>query len=82
MRNAYLEDIRHVKAENKGGSQDMDRKIDTSVATINLQAGPFSQTIPFTEEGLELAKGFLDLLKRQIKPEKQTPKKEEPKAEA
>jgi hypothetical protein len=53
--------------------------IDTNIATIEIQAGQFSQMISLTKEGIELAKGFLDLLGRQIKTEKKP--KEKPKEE-
>jgi hypothetical protein len=69
VRKAYLDDIRHIKAEKKGvsGESDMGGSgIDASMSTINVQAGPFNPTIPLTKEGIELAKGFLNLLGKQL----------------
>lgn len=83
-RKAYLDDVSHIKATNKPrnrGDHSMGNNIDISMSTINIQAGPFSQNIPWTKKGVELAKGFLDLLGAQIKEPKEE-SKEEPKEEA
>lgn len=83
VRKAYLEDISYIKIVNKleyGGPDMKEGRIDPSIATINIQAGQFSQSIPYTPEGIELAKGFLDLLGKQLKkPEK--PEKKDSKEE-
>lgn len=81
VRNAYLSDFKYVKLEKEAkkgrlGMEPSD-KIDTSLSTIDIQAGQFSQTIPWTEEGIKLAKGFLDLLGQQLKTKKETVKTEE-----
>lgn len=70
VRKAYLDDVSHIKARktDKSGGKPMGlEKFDVSVSTINIQAGQFNQTIPYTKKGIELAKGFLDLLGSQIK---------------
>lgn len=70
VRKAYLDDVSHIKASKEaksGGKQMGFGKMDISMSTINIQAGQFNQTIPYTKEGIELAKGFLDLLGSQIK---------------
>lgn len=75
IRKAYLDDVSHIKAREKpelGGRGEMPSGIDISVSTINIQAGQFSQTIPYTKEGIELAKGFLDLLGKQLKTKEET----------
>lgn len=80
VRKAYLDDISHIKADNKsdlGGKPKTPNPIDTNTSTINIQAGQFSQTIPLTPEGIALAKGFLDLLCNQIKAQKKDEKAEE-----
>jgi len=80
VRKAYLDDVAHIKAENKsdsGGKPKLPNQIDTNVSTINIQAGQFSQTIPLTPEGIALAKGFLDLLCKQIAEKKKEGKAEE-----
>ena len=74
IKKAYLEDISHInvrKTDKTGGKQMDFGKIDVSMSTINIQAGQFNQTIPYSKEGIELAKGFLDLLGSQIKTQKQ-----------
>jgi len=75
---AYLDDISHIKAieglESRGVGK-MGGEIDISVSTINIQAGPFNQNIPWTKEGIELAKGFLDLLGKQLKTSQKSEKK-------
>lgn len=74
VRKAYLDDISHIKAgkevKSKAGGK-MGDTIDTNISTINIQVGQFSQTIPLTEDGIELAKGFLDLLGKQLGNKKQ-----------
>lgn len=78
IRKAYLDDASHIKAKKKperGGLGEMSSGIDISMSTINIQAGQFSQTIPWTEEGIELAKGFLDLLGQQLKTEEKPKEK-------
>lgn len=80
VKKAYLEDISHFKAENKpnlGGLKITDVKIDNSMSIINIQAGQFNQTIPWTKEGIELAKGFLDLLATQLRAKEEEKPKEE-----
>lgn len=76
---SYLDDVSHIKAsrmpESKGRGK-MGDGIDISVSTINIQVGQFSQTIPLTEEGIELAKGFLDLLGKQLETKKETSEEE------
>jgi hypothetical protein len=70
VRKAYFVDIKYYKPVKReiGGKPDMGmNKNNTSIAIINIQVGQFNQTIPFTSEGIELAKGFLELLKKQIK---------------
>lgn len=70
VRKAYLDDISHIKATEGreiAGRGKMGDQIDTSVSTISIQAGQFSQSIPYTKEGIELAKGFLDLLGKQLR---------------
>ena len=79
VRKAYLDDIGHIKAVKQGisGEGDMGGSgIDASMSTINIQAGPFNQTIPLTKEGIEYAKGFLDLLGKQIGTNQETPPEE------
>ena len=79
VRKAYLDDASHIKAIEKpeiGGRAVGAGRIDISMSTINIQAGQFSQTIPYTKEGIELAKGFLDLLGKQLKTKEETPKEE------
>jgi len=68
VRKAYLEDISHLRrVEQRGGTMPSSEiYTQPSIQTINIQAGAFRQTIPFTREGIELAKGFLDLLKSQL----------------
>ncbi|MCJ7631779.1 hypothetical protein MUP77_05195 [Candidatus Bathyarchaeota archaeon] len=69
VRKAYLDDAGHIKAQSKpqsGGVGVTHGIIDNSMSTINIQAGQFSQTIPFTKDGIEYAKGFLDLLKTRL----------------
>lgn len=51
------------------------------MSTINIQAGPFNQTILFTKEGIEPAKGFLDLLGKEIKVKQETKANIEPQEE-
>ena len=77
VRKAYLDDASHIRATKhgeSGGADKMSDRIDIDVSTINIQAGQFNQTIPLTKEGIELAKGFLDLLGRQIKTKEEKPK--------
>jgi len=85
IRKGYLDDISHIKATEKPkrrGEGSMGGRIDISMSTINIQAGPFNQNIPWTEDGIKLAKGFLDLLGAQIKSEDEEPKEEaQPKSE-
>ena len=81
---AYLDDISHIKATGKpdsGGIGGMGDRISMDMSTINIQAGQFSQTIPYTKEGIELAKGFLELLGKQIRTKEEKPKTEKPKEE-
>lgn len=76
VRKAYLDDISHIKTTGKpesGGTKGVGDKINKDMSTIDIQAGPFSQTIPYTAEGIELAKGFLDLLGKQIKTKEPKP---------
>lgn len=80
IRKAYLDDISHVKATktpDTGGLGGMGDGMDISMSTINIQVGQYSQTIPLTKEGVELAKGFLDLLGKQLKTQKEEKPKEE-----
>jgi hypothetical protein len=80
VRKAYLDDISHIKLETEEKNLDNQNKpdtIDKNEATINIRAGQFSQTIPMTEDGIELAKGFLDLLGKQIKNKKKEQNTEE-----
>jgi hypothetical protein len=51
------------------------------MSTINIQVGQFSQTIPYTKEGIEHAKGFLDFLGKQLKTKEEKPKTEKTKEE-
>jgi hypothetical protein len=81
---AYLDDASHIKAREEaefGGRGGMGGGIDISMSTINIQAGQFSQTIPWTKEGIELAKGFLDLLGKQLKTKEEKTREESPKEE-
>ena len=69
VRKAYFEDVKYYKRDldvKKERDKMNGGKIDISISTIDIQAGHFSQTIPWTEEGVKLAKGFIDLLGKQI----------------
>jgi len=71
VRKAYLDDFQYVKdgkKEEKGrlGMEQPDQ-LDTSTATIEVKVGAYYQKLPYTEEGVKLAKGFLDLLENQMK---------------
>ena len=75
----YLDDILHIKATEKPESKEMGEmsdKFDFSISTINIQVGQFNQIIPRTKEGIELTKGFLDLLGKQLKTKEEKPKEE------
>lgn len=71
VRKAYLDDFQYVKDEKKlkEGVSDMDTeaKVDTSTAIIEVKVGAYYQKLPYTEDGVKLAKGFLDLLESQLK---------------
>jgi len=56
----------------------MNTRIDVDISTINIQVGQFSQTIPLTKDGIELAKDFLDLLGKQFKTKDDKPKEKQP----
>lgn len=77
IRKAYLDDASHIKASKKlvsGGRGMPPDAIDISMSTINIQVGPYSQTIPYTKEGVEHAKGFLELLGKRLETREETPK--------
>lgn len=80
VRKAYLDDFRYVKEEKdlKEGMSRMSAQgeFDTSTAIIEVKIGEYYQKLPYTEEGIKLAQGFLDLLGRQLKskPKEKTPK--------
>jgi hypothetical protein len=79
VRKAYLDDISHIKAiktDTQRGKDKMGGRIDISLSTISIQAGPFSQNVPWTDEGIELGKSFLEILKAQSKKKEDTVKKE------
>lgn len=85
VRNAYLSDFKYVKEEKepeKGVSgMGAEGKFDTSTAIIDIKAGAYNQSVPYTAEGIELAKGFLDLLGKQLKTKEETSKEETPEEE-
>ena len=84
VRRAFLDDIAHIKAVKKANVEGDDvggGRIDPTRSTINIQAGPFNQTIPLTKKGIELANGFLDLLEKQMWTELETPESENPQNE-
>lgn len=79
---AYLDDFQYVKDEKnlKEGASDMgtEGEFDTSTAIIEVKIGGYYQKLPYTEEGIKLAQGFLDLLGKQLKPKsKEKTQKEE-----
>ena len=84
VRNAYLADFQYLKEEKKpeGGVSGMGAEggVDTSTAIIEVKIGGYYQKLPYTEEGIKLAKGFLDLLENQlkskVKPKEKTAKEE------
>jgi len=84
VRKAYLDDFQYVKEEKKRekGASDMgvEGEIDTSTAIIEVKVGGYYQKLPYTEDGIKLAKGFLDLLENQLKtkakPKEKTSKEE------
>jgi len=79
VKKAYLEDIKYYRPDKKldlEGNEKMEGKIDGSLSIISIQAGQFNQTIPWTKEGINYAKGFLDLLATQIITKEEKPKKE------
>ncbi|MCW4050607.1 MAG: hypothetical protein NWE89_12825 [Candidatus Bathyarchaeota archaeon] len=74
VRRAYLGDINHlpktqepVMAPDNTPAMTPTRTPSAGGWSINIQVGPYNQTIPYTIEGVEYAKGFLELLKSQIK---------------
>lgn len=71
VRKAYLDDIQYLKAEKEpdNGGLDMEPsdQFDTSKAIIEVKVGGYYQKLPYTEEGIKLAKGFLNLLENQLK---------------
>lgn len=71
VRKAYLDDIQYLKAEKEpdNGGLDMEPsdQIDTAKAIIEVKVGGYYQKLPYTEEGVKLAKGFLNLLENQLK---------------
>jgi hypothetical protein len=71
VRNAYLDDIRYLKSEKKQeegvSGMGAESAIDTSMAIIEVKVGGYYQKLPYTEDGIKLAKGFLDLLENQLK---------------
>lgn len=76
VRKAYLGDIAFLPEKQEPVKESDVISTTPSIWTtsvgggsINIQAGPYSQTIPYTIEGIEYAKGFLELLKSQIKVE-------------
>jgi len=69
VRKSYLSDASHIKSTKKpefGGKGVQPDPIDSSMSTINIQVGPYSQTIPYTKDGVKYAKGFLELLGKQL----------------
>jgi len=71
VQKAYLDDFQYVKEEKKpkkeGIEMTTDAQVDTSVAIIEVKVGAYYQKLPYTEDGVKLAKGFLDLLESQLK---------------
>lgn len=82
VRNAYLADFQYVREEKKpdkeGFGTEPSDQVDTSQAIIEVKVGGYYQKLPYNEEGIKLAKGFLELLEGQLKTKtKPKPSKEE-----
>lgn len=71
VRNSYLDDVRYLKQtkEVEKGDLGMERpdQVDVTAAIIEVKVGGYYQKLPYTEDGIKLAKGFLDLLENQLK---------------
>jgi len=65
VRKAYITDTQGITVEKKKGDEMKDRA--EGIEVIEIKAGLYNQKLPFTEDGIEVAKSFLDLLKNQIK---------------
>ena len=46
--------------------EELDALQESDKAKIIIQVGQYSQKLPYSNEGIELAKGFLDLLGKQL----------------
>jgi hypothetical protein len=82
VKKAYLDDFQYVKEEKKpdkeGLGTEPSDKVDTSPAIIEVKVGGYYQKLPYNEDGIKLAKGFLELLEGQLKAKtKPKPSKEE-----
>jgi len=78
VRRAYLEDISHIVSSAETlpllsietpPTTTPSRAMSAGGWSINIEVGPFSQTLPYTKAGLKLARGFIDLLEIQLNEE-------------